>query len=77
MGAMNIRSILSHREYEIMLLVSAGKLNKEIAEELECEETTIKKHLQHIYPKLGVQNWTEASIKYMKLTGKLLLVDEN
>ncbi len=72
MESLNIRNILSEREYEIMILVSAGKLNKEIAEELNCEETTIKKHLQHIFPKLGVQNRTEASIKFMELTGKLM-----
>ena len=64
--------ILSEREFEIMLLVSAGKLNKEIAEELKCEETTIKKHLQHIYQKLVVQNRTEATIKFLEMTGKLI-----
>ena len=75
METLNIKNILSGREYEIMVLISAGKLNKNIADELNCEETTIKKHLQHIYPKLGVQNRTQASIKFMELTGKLILVD--
>jgi len=75
METLNIRNILSGRENEIMVLVSAGKLNKQIAEELNCEETTIKKHLQHIYPKLGVQNRIQASFRFMELTGKLILVD--
>ena len=73
METLNIRSILSEREYEVMEMVSIGKLNKEIADKLDCEETTIKKHLQHIYPKLEVQNRTEATIKFLKLAGMLML----
>jgi DNA-binding NarL/FixJ family response regulator len=72
MEAMNIRSILSEREFEVMEMVSLGLLNKEIADKLECEETTIKKHLQHIYPKLEVQNRTEATLKFLKLSGMLM-----
>jgi DNA-binding NarL/FixJ family response regulator len=64
---------LSQREIEIMQLVACGKLNKEIADNLDCKTTTIKKHLQHIFPKLGVQNRTEAVIKFMEITGKLKL----
>jgi DNA-binding NarL/FixJ family response regulator len=71
MEAMNIRSILSEREFEVMVLVSSGKYNKEIADKLNCEETTIKKHLQHIFPKLEVQNRTEATLKFLKLSGML------
>ena len=77
METMNIRSILSGREYEVMEMVSCGKLNKEIADKLKCEETTVKKHLQHIFPKLEVQNRTEATIKFLKLSGMLNHVNEN
>jgi DNA-binding NarL/FixJ family response regulator len=72
MEAVNIRSILSEREFEVMEMVSLGLLNKEIADKLECEEATIKKHLQHIYPKLEVQNRTEATLKFLKLSGMLM-----
>ena len=72
METMNIRSILSEREYEVMEMVSCGMLNKEIADKLKCEETTVKKHLQHIFPKLEVQNRTEASIKFLRLNGMLM-----
>lgn len=68
MKAINIKSILTHRELEVMKLVSCGKYNKEIAVRLECNETTIKKHLQHIFPKLRVNNRTEATLKFLKLT---------
>jgi DNA-binding NarL/FixJ family response regulator len=65
------RSSLSEREFEIMKLVSTGKLNKEIADYLACKTNTVKKHLQHIFPKLNVQNRTEACIKFMEITGKI------
>jgi DNA-binding NarL/FixJ family response regulator len=77
METLNIRSILSGREFEVMEMVSIGKLNKEIADKLKCEETTVKKHLQHIFPKLEVQNRTEATIRFMELNGKLKPVSEN
>ena len=66
-----IKNPLSEREFEIMKLVSTGKLNKEIADDLDVHTTTVKKHLQNIYPKLRVQNRTEASIKFMEITGRL------
>jgi len=65
------KSALSEREFEIMELVSIGKLNKEVADDLDIQTTTIKKHLQNIFPKLGVQNRTEASIRFMEITGRL------
>jgi DNA-binding NarL/FixJ family response regulator len=71
MESPDIRSILSEREFEVMVLVSSGLYNKEVATELNCEETTIKKHLQHIFPKLNVQNRTEATLKFLRLTGML------
>ena len=36
--------------------VSQGKSNWEVAKILGCVEQTVKKHLQHIYRKLGVEN---------------------
>lgn len=76
METKNNSSNLSEREFEIMERVSCGKLNKEIADDLDCRTNTIRKHLQHIYSKLKVQNRTEASIKFMEITGKLKTVNE-
>jgi DNA-binding NarL/FixJ family response regulator len=67
MESINIREILSEREFEVMALVSIGLYNKEIAFELNCKLCTIKKHLQHIFPKLKVHNRTEATVKFLKL----------
>jgi two-component system NarL family response regulator len=54
------RSLLSEREIEILKLVSAGKSNRAIAEQLSISENTVKYHLKNILHKLGVTNRTEA-----------------
>jgi two-component system, NarL family, nitrate/nitrite response regulator NarL len=68
---------LSGREFQIMELVSIGKYNKEIAAELNIKPDTIAKHLNHIFEKMGVQNRTEATVKFFKLGGMLILPNEN
>lgn len=45
---------LTAREREIVELVAEGKTNAEIAVELSVAPSTVKKHLEHIYAKLGV-----------------------
>jgi len=49
---------LTTREVEVAQLVRLGFTNKEIALRLSVEEDTIKKHLTHIYKKLGVRRRT-------------------
>jgi two-component system, NarL family, response regulator len=71
MEIISLMNSLSQREVEIMERLSSGKLNKEIADDLACKTNTIRKHLQHIYLKLKVQNRTEASIRFMEITGKI------
>ena len=51
---------LSHRENEILQLLSKGLLYKEIAEHLSISVSTVRQHIHHIYEKLHVQNRTEA-----------------
>jgi DNA-binding CsgD family transcriptional regulator len=41
--------------------VANGKSNWETARILGCSEQTVKKHLQHIFRKLGVENPTAAA----------------
>ncbi len=77
MESLNIKDILSEREFEVMALVSIGLYNKEVAVKLNCEICTIKKHLQHIFPKLEVQNRTEATIKFLRLSGMFDQPSEN
>ena len=60
-----IASKLTTREYEILGLLSKGKLYKEIAQDLGITVGTVKQHNHKIYQKLHVQNKTEAINKYL------------
>jgi DNA-binding CsgD family transcriptional regulator len=51
---------LTDREREILVLVREGKTNSQIACELWIAHGTVRKHLEHIYRKLGVQSRTAA-----------------
>ena len=52
---------LTAREVEVLSLVAEGASNREIANALFISETTVKSHLLHIFPKLGVDDRTEAA----------------
>jgi DNA-binding CsgD family transcriptional regulator len=56
---------LTAREQEGLHWVAEGKANGDIGRILGCAERTIKKHLQHIFPKLGVETRTAAAIAYL------------
>jgi DNA-binding CsgD family transcriptional regulator len=45
---------LTPREHEIVQLVSSGRTNAEIATELWIAPSTVKKHLENIYGKIGI-----------------------
>jgi DNA-binding CsgD family transcriptional regulator len=49
---------LTKREIEILVNVFNGLKNVEIAEKLFISEITVKKHLQHIFEKIGVNSRT-------------------
>ena len=51
---------LSHRENEILQLLSKGLLYKEIADQLSISTSTVRQYIHNIYEKLHVQNRTEA-----------------
>ena len=51
---------LSEREIEILLLVSEGCANKEIASRLSISEQTVKAHLKSIFGKLDASDRTHA-----------------
>ena len=44
----------------MLALVAAGRPNRAIAEELFIGVDTVKRHVSHIFVKLGVANRTEA-----------------
>ena len=47
---------LTRREREVLFWVSQSKTNQEVASILGIATTTVGKHLERIYPKLGVEN---------------------
>jgi LuxR family maltose regulon positive regulatory protein len=51
---------LSPRELEVLQLLAAGASNAEIARQLVITLNTTKKHLTHIFGKLGVANRRDA-----------------
>jgi len=55
------RLALTLREAEVLLWISQGKSNRDIAEILSLSPRTINKHLEQIYTKLGVENRTTAA----------------
>jgi LuxR family transcriptional regulator, maltose regulon positive regulatory protein len=58
---------LTRRELEMLGLVAAGRPNREIADELVVTLETVKKHLSHIFDKLGAANRTEAVARAREL----------
>jgi len=52
---------LSAREREVLMLLSTGATNREIAAALHVSSETVKKHAAALYRKLGVRNRTEAA----------------
>ena len=51
---------ISDRELEILNLIADGMSNREAAGKLIVATSTVKKHLENIYGKLGVHNRTRA-----------------
>jgi DNA-binding CsgD family transcriptional regulator len=51
---------LSRRQAEVLRLLATGRRNDEIARELAISAGTVRKHLEHIYVRLGVRSRGEA-----------------
>ncbi len=56
---------LTTREEEVLILLSKGYANKEIAEKLSISAETVGSHLKHIYEKMHVRSRAEAVARYM------------
>lgn len=53
---------LTPAQIKVLLGVLAGRLNKQIAHDLNISEATVKAHMTAVFRKLGVQNRTQAVI---------------
>jgi len=56
---------LTAREEEVLVLLSKGYSNKEIADRLSLSVETVRSHLKHIYEKLHVRCRAEAVARYI------------
>ena len=58
---------LSEREIDVLRLMVKGEPNQEIAATLYVSIGTVKKHVTHIFEKLGARNRTEATARAREL----------
>ncbi len=58
---------LTPRETEVLVCLASGKTNRQIAKELHLSLSTVKRHLEHILPKLGVSDRTQAAVKAVEM----------
>lgn len=57
---------LTPREAEVLFWVAQGKTNAEIGLILELSIGTVKKHIEHILPKVGVENRATATLRALE-----------
>ena len=62
-------SNLTPQQLRVLMMLSQGLLNKQIAYELKVSEATIKAHVSAILQKLGVDSRTQAVIAVSKIEG--------
>ncbi|MEG4319932.1 MULTISPECIES: helix-turn-helix transcriptional regulator [unclassified Microcoleus] len=62
---------LTKREAEVLFWVSQDKSNAQIAKVIGCTEGTVRKHLEHLHCKLGVQTRTAAVMVALEKLGLL------
>jgi DNA-binding NarL/FixJ family response regulator len=60
---------LTPQQVRVLMMLSQGLLNKQIAYELSVSEATIKAHVSAILQKLGVESRTQAVIAAAKIAG--------
>lgn len=53
---------LTKRELQVLKLLSIGKLNRQVAEELDISERTVKNHVSNIFKKIDVKDRTQAAV---------------
>ena len=58
--------LLTGREQELLIALSKGNTNIQIASELEISLNTVKFHLKNLYSKLNVKNRAQAVACYLK-----------
>ncbi len=65
--ALRKRLNLTAREAEVLLWISRGKTNRDIADILGLSPRTVNKHLEQIYAKIGVENRAAAAAQVVRI----------
>jgi len=60
-------SELTPQQFRVLMMLTDGLLNKQIAHEIGISEATVKAHLTAIFRKLGVSNRTQAGLLISRL----------
>lgn len=68
---------LTPKQLSVLRMLRQGLLNKQIAHELQIEETTVKAHVSEILRKLNVSSRTQAVIEAQKIDFSIILGDAN
>ena len=61
------KSILTKREKEVFTLLIANKTTKEIAEQLNISEKTVRNHISNAMQKLGVKGRAQAVVELLRM----------
>ena len=61
---------LTPQQVRVLMMLSEGLLNKQIAYELSVSEATVKAHVSAILQKLGVESRTQAVIAAAKIEAR-------
>lgn len=62
-----LNRILTNREKEVFELLILNKTTKEIAQQLEISEKTVRNHISNAMQKLGVNGRASAVVELLKL----------
>jgi DNA-binding NarL/FixJ family response regulator len=66
LNALRIGPAITAREREILVMIAAGRANKEIAATLSISEDTVKRHVSHILEKLDVNDRAQATAEAIR-----------
>jgi DNA-binding NarL/FixJ family response regulator len=64
---MSRMATLTPQQVRVLMMLSEGLLNKQIAFQLDVSEATVKAHVSAILQKLGVESRTQAVIAASKI----------
>jgi len=65
--SLNIKTILTDREYEVAEVLATGASNKLIARQLNISERTVKAHVAGIFEKLGIDDRVKIAMLMKKV----------